>query len=73
MYWAGVGGGEIELRIGQRRIEFLGLLEILDGGIGLTALVGLDALIELVAGAEACRSRRLRRARRPPRPEEYAM
>ena len=42
---AGVGGGEIELGVGERRIEFLGLLEILDGDIELSALISIDALI----------------------------
>ena len=49
---AGVGGGEIELGVRKRRIEFLGLLEILDGDVELSAFVSVDALVQQVARLE---------------------
>src|SRR5262249_19545311 len=45
---AGVSSGEIEASVEQRRIEILGLLEILDGGIVLAVLEGLYTLVKQV-------------------------
>src|SRR5260370_31708519 len=46
---AGVSGGEVEARVHQTGIEFLGLLEILDSRVILRVLEGSDTLIEEVA------------------------
>ena len=45
---AGVGSGEIQTRIKQRRVEILGLLEILHGSVILAILKSRHALIEKV-------------------------
>ena len=52
MYWAGVGGGEIEARAGEARVEILRFLEIFDGRVKASGLISFDALIEFVAGFE---------------------
>ena len=47
-----IRGRQIQAGIQQIRIKLRGLLEILDGRIGLAALVGLHAFVEFVARAK---------------------
>src|SRR5258708_2815722 len=49
---AGIGSGEIEARVEERRIEILGLLKVLDRGVILAVLKSRDALVEKVASLE---------------------
>ena len=46
----GVSSREVKARIRQARIQILRLLEVFDRRVELAALIGLNALVEKVAG-----------------------
>src|SRR5947209_11920319 len=60
-------GSEVQARIEQLRIEFHSLLEVVNGLFVMRVLVGLDTLVELIAGPQliaALRGEERQRSRR---------